>query len=243
MGIKLKDILTEKYEIDLEVGDTILRGKFKNKPVVVKDFGFDDKGQPTINGKKMLSFRIKKLMPKKESMSESKRDPASIKKEYKNLKKQSISWLRQEWSRMNRVGNPKSLDKEGLVSDIIRAYHGDKYVNKAFEGKVNEGRPIPMDTPNEFAYKDFKKFAYKNRSQYKKDMLKHVKNGQADSGKMFKTASSWWFKWAYHNNKEFTHIKDDQKFGRALIIMMKNDNLVFDKAKWKKDNRITHVKD
>ena len=65
--IKLKDILTEKYEIDLEIGDTILRGKFKNKPVVIKDFGFDDKGQPTINGKKMLSFRIKKLMPKKEA--------------------------------------------------------------------------------------------------------------------------------------------------------------------------------
>jgi hypothetical protein len=64
--IKLKAILTEKYEIDLEIGDTILRGKFKNKPVVVKDIGTDEHGQPTINGKKMLSFRIKKLMPKKE---------------------------------------------------------------------------------------------------------------------------------------------------------------------------------
>jgi len=63
--INLKSILTEKYEIDLEIGDTILRGKFKNKAVVVKDFGVDDKGQPTINGKKMLSFRIKKLMPAK----------------------------------------------------------------------------------------------------------------------------------------------------------------------------------
>ena len=52
--MKLKDILKEKFELDLEVGDTILRGKFKNKPVVVKSFGVDDKGQPTINGKKML---------------------------------------------------------------------------------------------------------------------------------------------------------------------------------------------
>ncbi len=63
--IKLKDILTEKLEIDLKVGDTILRGKFKNKPVVVKDIGTDEHGQPTVNGKKMLSFRIKKLMPQK----------------------------------------------------------------------------------------------------------------------------------------------------------------------------------
>jgi len=68
MGIKLKHLISEKFELDLEIGDTILRGKFKNKPVVVKNFGVDDKGQPTINGKKMLSFRIKKLIPKKKSI-------------------------------------------------------------------------------------------------------------------------------------------------------------------------------
>ena len=49
--------------IDVQIGDTILTGKFKNKKVVVKEFGTDDKGQPTINGMKMLAFRIKKLMP------------------------------------------------------------------------------------------------------------------------------------------------------------------------------------
>jgi len=74
----------------------------------------------------------------KNMLNESSRDPGSIKKEYKELKKQSISYLRKEWSRINKVGNPNSLDKEGLVSDIIRAYHGNKYVDKAFEGKINE---------------------------------------------------------------------------------------------------------
>ena len=49
--------------LDIQIGDTILTGKFKNKKVVVKEFGTDDKGQPTINGMKMLAFRIKKLMP------------------------------------------------------------------------------------------------------------------------------------------------------------------------------------
>ena len=57
-------------KINLDIGATILTGRFKNKPVVVKDFGVDDKGQPTINGKKMLSFRIKKLMPPKEGITE-----------------------------------------------------------------------------------------------------------------------------------------------------------------------------
>ena len=49
--------------IDLQIGDTILTGRFKNKKVVVKEFGIDDKGQPTVNGRPILKFRIKKLMP------------------------------------------------------------------------------------------------------------------------------------------------------------------------------------
>ena len=102
-----------------------------------------------------------------------------------------------------------------------------------------EGRPIPMDTPNAFAYKDFKKHAYKNRSQFKKDMIKHG----GDGSKMFMTLSALWYKWAYHNNKEFGHIKNKLKFGRALMVMMVKDDLIFDKSAWKKDNKITHVKE
>lgn len=60
-------------KLDLNIGDTILTGKFKNKPVVVKSIETDDKGQPTYNGgKKILNFRIKKLIPdnKKKDMDE-----------------------------------------------------------------------------------------------------------------------------------------------------------------------------
>jgi len=49
--------------LDLQIGDLILTGRFKNKKVIVKEFGKDAKGQPTINGRPMLNFRIKKLMP------------------------------------------------------------------------------------------------------------------------------------------------------------------------------------
>ena len=55
-------------KIDLEVGDEILVGKWKNKKVIVKTFGFDEKGQPTVNGKPALKFRIAKLVPRKENM-------------------------------------------------------------------------------------------------------------------------------------------------------------------------------
>jgi hypothetical protein len=61
---QLKRIIRETMELDLEVGDVILTGKFKNKRKIVKDFGKDDLGQPTINGTKALNFRIEKLMPK-----------------------------------------------------------------------------------------------------------------------------------------------------------------------------------
>ena len=56
--------------LDIQIGDTILTGRFKNKRIVVKDFGVDDKGQPTINGRPILKFRIEKLMPSKEDKKE-----------------------------------------------------------------------------------------------------------------------------------------------------------------------------
>ena len=73
---QLRKIIVEALALDLEVGDVILTGRFKNKRTVVKKIGTDDMGQPTVNGMKVLSFRIEKLMPKskwsKKSLEEEK---------------------------------------------------------------------------------------------------------------------------------------------------------------------------
>ena len=61
---QLRKLISEVLELDLEVGDVILTGRFKNKRTVVKKISTDDLGQPVINGMKALSFRIEKLMPK-----------------------------------------------------------------------------------------------------------------------------------------------------------------------------------
>ncbi len=61
---QLRKIIAEALDLDIEVGDVILTGRFKNKRTVVKEIGTDDMGQPTVNGMKALSFRIEKLMPK-----------------------------------------------------------------------------------------------------------------------------------------------------------------------------------
>ena len=58
--IKLKDLLSEAITIDVNIGDTILTGRFKNKKTVVKKIGVDDHGMPTINGRKVVTFRMGK---------------------------------------------------------------------------------------------------------------------------------------------------------------------------------------
>ena len=104
------------------------------------------------------------------------------------------------------------------------------------EGNVNEGVPFPQDAPNEFAYLDYKKWAYKYRGQYKKDILK-VKDSP---GKIWATATKWWTEWAKRTgNKAFSNIKDSQKFGRELVKMMWKDNLIFDKS----GHKITRLKE
>ena len=56
----LIDQLTETIKIGVEVGDTILAGRFKNKKVKVKSIGKDEHGMPTINGRKVVTFRLVK---------------------------------------------------------------------------------------------------------------------------------------------------------------------------------------
>jgi hypothetical protein len=60
---KWKKYLEESIELDIEVGDILLGGKYKNKRIVVKTIGKDENGQTTINGKPLLNFRIEKQLP------------------------------------------------------------------------------------------------------------------------------------------------------------------------------------
>ena len=55
---KLGESMNEDITMDVNIGDTVLMGKFKNKKVVVKSIGKDEHGMPTINGKKATTFRI-----------------------------------------------------------------------------------------------------------------------------------------------------------------------------------------
>ena len=137
----------------------------------------------------------------------------------------------------------KDLLKEAQTGHIVD-HHPAMAFTPQKEESVNEGVPFPQDTPNEFAYLEYKRYAYKKRGQYKKDALKHVRSdGDVDSSRLFLTATKWWMEWAKKKNKAWTNVKDKKKFGRALIVMMVKDDLVFSKKAWKKNNKITTVKE
>lgn len=51
-------------QLPIEIGDTLLGGKFKNKRIVVKEIGLDEYGGPTVNGRSILKVRIPKLYKK-----------------------------------------------------------------------------------------------------------------------------------------------------------------------------------
>jgi len=56
-GKDFGDLVKEDINVDVDKGDTVLMGKFKNKKVDIKDIGTDDHGMPTINGKQATTFR------------------------------------------------------------------------------------------------------------------------------------------------------------------------------------------
>jgi hypothetical protein len=57
---EVTNIVSEDIKLPVNIGDTILTGRFKNKKTVVKTIGKDEHGMPTINGRKVVNFRILK---------------------------------------------------------------------------------------------------------------------------------------------------------------------------------------
>lgn len=144
----------------------------------------------------------------------------------------------------SEIENLSEKDRK-LLKDKLKKQE-ESFTNKVSEiigeeyDKLEEGRPIPMATPDELAYKDFKKWAHSKRSKMKKQM----QSLKGDATKIFRAMGLVWQTWAKAtDNKEFARLKDPNKFGRALVVMMVKDNLVFDKKAWGKNNKIINIKE
>ena len=62
--------LKEDIKLPVEIGDTVLMGKFKNKKVVVKTVTWNEKGDLLINGKSAMRMRIIPQEPKPKTLGE-----------------------------------------------------------------------------------------------------------------------------------------------------------------------------
>ena len=69
--------------LDIEIGDILLGGRYKNKRIVVKEIGIDELGQPTINGDPILKFRIEKHLPDEKKSKKTLKDEEETKHDKK----------------------------------------------------------------------------------------------------------------------------------------------------------------
>ena len=92
---------------------------------------------------------------------------------------------------------------EGTCGYGINGELGDKPAGPHLFG---EGRPMFQDTPNEFAYLDFKKWAYKNRKFIKKYLRHNVKDSRNPGTDIFLSLRDLWLSWASQYAKEFSRI-------------------------------------
>jgi hypothetical protein len=82
----------ENINVPISIGDTVLGGKFKNKKIVVKSIGKNEKGDLTINGKPLLKYRVirQKGQMFKEGSKKNKNKPTTRMDAYKKVRKTTM---------------------------------------------------------------------------------------------------------------------------------------------------------
>jgi hypothetical protein len=121
----IRKVIKEAISLDVKPGDVILTGRFKNKRRIVKTIGTDRWGQPTINGKSILKFKIEKEMPKKKWSAKSKEELKE------NDLRQYIKRVLQEQVEYIELDSPLKYSRHGRVKRIA---YCDKSVTEPEEG-------------------------------------------------------------------------------------------------------------
>ena len=107
----------EAIKLPVEVGDTVLMGRFKNKKVVVKSIDYNDNGDLLINGRPALKFRIM------ESINES--DVKTIHKlltQYGKSASKATAMIRKNYNKVKkqfRGDSPRDLAVALIGYDVI----------------------------------------------------------------------------------------------------------------------------
>ncbi len=182
---KKKESISNRLEaisIPIEVGDTLLGGKYKNKKVLVKSIGKNEKGEVTINGKTLMRFR---LIPKEKSNSEKlnllkesvdKINLSKVLSKSKDLFKRSqcakatkfITDRYDNWKRIN-LNNPPVNEEKLDIGPHIVATNGDLIIDLTAPSYIKHFIKKKQATSWHKKNKDNVKF---NATDYKNNMFK-----------------------------------------------------------------------
>ena len=126
--------LTEMIKLPVKVGDTILMGRFKNKKVVVKSIGKDEHGMPTINGKKVVTFRLMKegFEVELEERSKGKLRPADLLRRKAAMAGKRAQIARRRARTMKRRKPLAKLKKIAYKKAYLQVY--DEFMKDLFPG-------------------------------------------------------------------------------------------------------------
>ena len=133
--MKYLKTFNEMIKVPIKVGDTVLGGRFKNKKIVVKKIGKNDKGDITINGKPLLKFRIVK-----ESAS------------YDNLKNNVEDYLAhlKDDGFMTETGNVKVAGKPDRDNFFVRVWLPQRPIDN--DGSSESWLSYRYQTAGEFTW-------------------------------------------------------------------------------------------
>lgn len=145
---KKKHGLIEKQD-DIQKGDLVYSGRWKNKKLIVKDFDVDDKGQPVIvpeKGKpvKVYNVRIDKLLPKKEKEM----------KKYNKLKEtETLTATIHKVKPTEWYLQISDMEKSSFLDKYYGPYKSQAEVTKALEKRFNNIVSVDIDTSGKFSQK------------------------------------------------------------------------------------------
>ena len=130
--------INENITVPIKVGDTVLGGKFKNKRIVVKSIGKNDKGDITINGRPLLKFRIVKEGVEVEFPKDMPQDENVNTFFYDDMKK----YIYKNRGKINKVMKslPDNKKYDFLEKLYVRLFKGPTYrmAEKDIKGKGKE---------------------------------------------------------------------------------------------------------
>ena len=199
----------EDIKIPISVGDTVLGGKFKNKRIVVKSIGKNEKGDITINGRPLLKYRTLDEAAKRD-----------YKKEYEKYgKSEKAKKYRAELNKYNRqrgtYGNGDGKDASHKGGKIVG--FEDQSKNR---GRREKSRLKKESSINEFGGVRFDLVGYDKND---KPVLKTIKRSSDSfmkdvakygSEKLFKSGKGVEYVKIYHDKNHLMTVKDS---GRKVV--------------------------